>query len=49
MRRLYAIFKDADALDRVRLGIDSIDVYYLRHEQSLKFFLVAQRLLEKIY
>lgn len=34
--RLYSIFKDADALDRVRLGIgqDSLDVKYLRNKSS---------------
>lgn len=31
---LYQIFKDADALDRFRLGPDALDVKYLRTEEA---------------
>ena len=31
---LYQIFKDADALDRFRLGTDALDVNYLRTEEA---------------
>ena len=44
---LYRIFKDADALDRFRLGIDGLDVRYLRTEESKELYFFA-KLISKI-
>lgn len=38
---LYKIFKDADALDRIRFGKQELDVKYLRLEESRNLPLVA--------
>ena len=35
-KKLFAILKDADALDRVRLKSDRLDPSYLRTEESKK-------------
>lgn len=45
---LYKIFKDADALDRVRLGIRDLDVNQLRCPESHHLTLVARICLEQI-
>ena len=45
---LYSIFKDADALDRVRLGIRDLDVNQLRCSESHHLTLVARICLEQI-
>lgn len=45
---LYNIFKDADALDRVRLGIRDLDVNQLRCHESHNLTLVARICLEQI-
>lgn len=45
---LYKIFKDADALDRVRLGIRDLDVSQLRCPESHKLTLVARICLEQL-
>lgn len=45
---LYDIFKDADALDRVRLGIRDLDVNQLRCPESHNLTLVARICLEQI-
>ncbi|MBQ8627382.1 MAG: HD domain-containing protein [Agathobacter sp.] len=45
---LYKIFKDADALDRVRLGIRDLDVNQLRCPESHNLTLVARICLEQI-
>lgn len=45
---LYNIFKDADALDRVRLGIRDLDVNQLRCPESHNLTLVARICLEQI-
>lgn len=42
---MYKILKDADALDRVRFGVRSLDVNYLRLKESNKLLLVAQECL----
>lgn len=42
---LYNIFKDADALDRVRFGIKSLDISQLRLEISKELVIVAKLLL----
>lgn len=44
---LYQIFKDADALDRFRLGPDALDENMLRTEEAHKFIEFAQYLLLK--
>lgn len=41
---LYKIFKDADALDRYRLGSGALNVNFLRNEQSLDLIELAQYL-----
>lgn len=45
---LYNIFKDADALERVRLGIRDLDVNQLRCPESHSLTLVARICLEQI-
>lgn len=45
---LYKIFKDADALDRVRLGIRDLDVNQLRCPESHNLTLVARICLEQL-
>ncbi len=40
-KKLFAILKDADALDRVRLKSDRLDPSYLRTEESKKMVLAA--------
>lgn len=35
---LYRIFKDADALDRFRLGPDGLDVRYLRTDTARSLY-----------
>ena len=45
---LYDIFKDADALDRVRLGIRALDVNQLRCPESHNLTLVARICLEQM-
>lgn len=45
---LYNVFKDADALDRVRLGIRDLDVNQLRCPESHNLTLVARICLEQI-
>lgn len=45
---LYNIFKDADALDRVRLGIRDLDVNQLRCSESHQLTQVARICLEQI-
>ena len=42
---LVALLKDADGLDRVRLG--DLDIRYLRHPQSVAMVPFAQRLFEE--
>lgn len=44
---LYQIFKDADGLDRFRLGPDGLDVNMLRTEEAHKFVNFAKYLLQK--
>lgn len=44
---LYQIFKDADALDRFRLGPDGLDVNMLRTEEAHKLIDFAKYLLQK--
>lgn len=43
---LYQIFKDADALDRFRLGPDALDVKYLRTGEAKELVGFAKKLLE---
>jgi hypothetical protein len=45
-KRLYSLFKDADGLDRCRLG--DLDVKYLRNEISMRLVLLAEQLLIRI-
>jgi hypothetical protein len=33
--RLYGIFKDADALDRFRLGANGLDTRFLRNSEAM--------------
>ena len=44
---LYQIFKDADALDRFRLGPDGLDVNFLRTEEAHRLVDFAKDLLQK--
>ena len=44
---LYQIFKDADALDRFRLGPDGLDVNFLRTEEARQLVDFARDLLQK--
>ncbi|WP_062106483.1 HD domain-containing protein [Bacillus niameyensis] len=44
---LYQIFKDADALDRFRLGSDGLDVRFLRTEEAHQLVDFAKELLRK--
>lgn len=44
---LYQIFKDADALDRFRLGPDGLDVSFLRTEEAHSLVEFAKYLLQK--
>lgn len=44
---LYQIFKDADALDRFRLGPDALNVNFLRTEEAHRLVNFAKDLLEK--
>lgn len=43
---LYQIFKDADALDRFRLGPDALDVKYLRTDEAKKLVEFSKILLQ---
>jgi HD superfamily phosphodiesterase len=45
---LFKIFKDADALDRVRMGIKELDYSQLRLDESKKMTLIANMLLSAI-
>lgn len=47
--KLFSIFKDADALDRVRLDAQfrGLDINYLRYEESKKHLLFAKVLFDK--
>lgn len=45
--RLYSIFKDADALDRWRLGSYGIDVRYLRTDNARHLLDFAKRIVEE--
>lgn len=42
--RLYRIFKDADALDRFRLGEEGLDVRFLRHQEAIRLIDFAKNL-----
>ncbi len=44
---LYQIFKDADALDRFRLGPDALNVNFLRTEEAHRLVDFAKDLLQK--
>lgn len=44
---LYQIFKDADALDRFRLGPDGLDVNFLRTEEARQLVDFAKEVLRK--
>ncbi len=46
--KLYQVFKDADALDRVRFGLKGIDMNYLRLPISKELSLVARIYLEQV-
>lgn len=45
-RLLYDVFKDADALDRIRFGIQDIDNKYFRNDISKRFILIAKIIFE---
>ena len=45
---LYNVFKDADALDRVRFGITALDLNQLRCDESKSMTMVSNILLEAI-
>ncbi len=46
--KLYNIFKDADALDRIRLGPRDLDIGYLRLPESKQLIKVARLMYENI-
>lgn len=48
VEQLYRVFKDADALDRVRFGIQNLDMSFLRLPESKRLTLVARLYLEQI-
>ncbi len=45
--RLYRIFKDADALDRFRLGPNGLDVRFLRHQEAVQLVNFARDLVRQ--
>lgn len=45
--RLYRVFKDADALDRFRLGPNGLDVRFLRNAQALELVETAKEMLPR--
>ncbi len=45
--RLYQVFKDADALDRFRLGPNGLDIRYLRNEEAKELVSFAKALCEE--
>lgn len=45
---LFNIFKDADALDRVRFDLRDINIDYLRNNISKQFILIARIILENL-
>lgn len=45
---LYQIFKDADALDRFRIGPDALDVNYLRTDPAKRLVEFAKELVQKL-
>ncbi|MCM1406129.1 MAG: hypothetical protein NC210_06880, partial [[Clostridium] fimetarium] len=47
MFKLYNIFKDADALDRWRLGDGGLDTKYLRTEQAKKMVDYSRRIVNE--
>lgn len=47
-RLLFNIIKDADALDRIRLGKDGLDISYLRLNESKKMTLIARLFITEI-
>ena len=40
-KKLFSIFKDADALDRLRFGIRELDFTYLRSKEAIRMMLFA--------
>lgn len=46
VKKLYAIFKDADALDRYRLGSDGLDPKFLRYQESINLMPFAEFLVD---
>ena len=40
-KKLFSIFKDADALDRLRFGIKELDFTYLRNKEAIRMILFA--------
>lgn len=45
---LYKIFKDADALDRWRLGHDGLDEAYLRNDEAGELVDFSRKLVEEM-
>lgn len=43
--KLLKWLKDIDALDRVRFGLNDVDIRYFRHKETMTFMLVAHLLL----
>lgn len=41
VKRLFSIFKDADALDRLRFGMKDLDFTYLRNKEAIRMMLFA--------
>lgn len=40
-KKLFSIFKDADALDRLRFGVKGLDFTYLRNKEAIKLIMFS--------
>ena len=47
--RLYGIFKDADALDRFRLGANGLEIRFLRNQEAMRLVDFARDLVRQTY
>lgn len=46
--KLYRVFKDSDALDRFRLGLDGLDIRFLRNCEALELVELAKEIQSKL-
>lgn len=47
-KKLFFILKDADALDRLRFGLGSLDFTYLRNKEAVRMILFAHNAIKRI-